>query len=125
MFIDEKTGVTIHADLDETVSRATLRSYDLVQAFLPVLRETAEYVQLLPLFPAYAMEDSDSDWWDGEDCSYLVNENLFDTLNLYAPEGYYFGCTEGDGSDFGYWKYDDEDNDEIMFHGSPASQIFF
>lgn len=108
MFINQKTGVTIYADLDNSVSRATLRPFDLVHAFLPVIRDTAEYVQLLPHFPSYAMEDEDSNWWDDSECSYLVNETLFDVLDMYAPDGYYFGCTEGDGSDFGYWKIEED-----------------
>lgn len=106
MFIDEQTGVRIYADLDDSVSWATLRPYDLVHRFLPVIRDTPEYVQILPLFPSYALEDQDSDWWDDSECSYLVNETLFDVLGMYAPEGYYFGATEGNASDFGYWKYD-------------------
>ena len=108
MFIDQKTNVRIYADLDDSVSRATLRPFDIVHAFLPVIRDTAEYVQILPNFPSYALEDQDSEWWDDSECSYLVNETLFDVLDMYAPDGYYFGCTEGDGSDFGYWKIEEE-----------------
>ena len=121
MFTDEKTGIKIYADLDSSVSHATLRPFDLVHAFLPVIRDTPEYVQILPLFPAYAMEDSDAEFWDSSECSFLVNETLFDILGLYAPEDYYFGCTEGDGSDFGYWKHEDEVR---MYYGSSASTIF-
>ena len=109
MFKDIKTGVIIHANLDDSVSHGTHKTYDLVHAFLPVLRETAGYVQILPLFPAYAMEDSGNDWWDGEDASYFLNNTLFDTLDLYAPEGYYFGAHIGNGSDFVYWKHDEDD----------------
>ncbi len=29
---------------------------------------------------------------------------VYDELSLLAPEGYYFGPTEGDGSDIGWWK---------------------
>jgi len=32
-----------------------------------------------------------------------------DALNEYAPDGYYFGAIEGDGSDFGFWAIEDED----------------
>ncbi len=107
MFKDIKTGVTIYADLGTTVSRATLRSYDLTHAFLSVIRDTPEYAQfvLANTPPAHAMEYEYSDWWDSDD-SLWFGEELFDILNMYAPDGYYFGTTEGDGSDFGYWKYD-------------------
>ncbi len=124
MFTDEKTGLKIYAELNSTVSRATLRPFDLVHSFLPVIRDTPEYVQILPLFPAYAMEDSDSEFWDSSECSFLVNETLFDVLGLYAPEDHYFGCTEGDGSDFGYWNIADVINSSGMYYGSDASQIF-
>lgn len=94
MFIDEKTGVTIHADLDTTIIRATLRPQDLIPAFLEVLRDTMEYVQVMNFVPAYAMEDEDSEWWGSEDASYFLNETLWDTMCAYAPDGYYFGNTE-------------------------------
>ena len=105
MFKDEKTGVTIYADLDTTVIRATHRSQDLIPAFLEVIKDTPEYAQLLNKLPSYAMEDNDSEWWESEDAMYFLNETLWDVLNKYAPEGYYFGSTEGDGSDFGFWGY--------------------
>jgi len=109
MFIDEGTGVKIHADLDSTVIHATHRTQDLVPAFLEVLRDTPEYVQIviLPPFPLIPTEDDDPRW-DTEEMSYLLNEDLFDALNKYAPEGYYFGAHPGDGSDFGYWKNEEE-----------------
>ncbi len=109
MFIDEKTRVEIHADLDTTVSRATLRPQDLIPVFLTVIKDTAEYVQIMNFVPAHALEDDEAEWWESEDASYFLNETLWDILNLYAPDGYYFGNTEGDGSDFGYWKFETEE----------------
>lgn len=109
MFIDDKTQVEIHADLDSTVIRATHRPQDLIPAFLDVMKDTAEYAQLMinnAMVPAYAAEDDGSDWWDSEDCSYFLNDTLFDTLTSYAPEGYYFGAHPGD---YGFWK---EESDE-------------
>jgi hypothetical protein len=45
--------------------------------------------------------------------SYLVWEDLFDQMNSIAPEGYYFGAHEGNGSDYGFWRtqFDAEDNE--------------
>ncbi len=104
MFTDKQTGNVINADLNETVIRATLRPQDLIPAFLDVIKDTPEYVQVMNFVPAYAYEDDDAEWWESEDCASFLNESLFDTLNDYAPDGYYFGSHEGDGSDFGYWK---------------------
>lgn len=108
-FVDSHSNITIHADLDRTVIHATLRPQDLIPAFLNVLKDTPEYEQLVAnnaVFPSYAQEDDDSEWWNSEDCA-ILNEELFNVLNQYAPEGYYFGSHQGDGSDFGYWKEED------------------
>lgn len=102
MFKDEQTQNIIHANLNDTVIRATHRTQDLIPAFLDVIKDTPEYVQVLPNIPAYAMDDTRSEWWDSEEAVYLLEE-LFDTINAYAPEGYYFGAHPGDGSDFGFW----------------------
>ena len=106
MFIDEQTQNKIHADLNDTVIRATLRPQDLIPAFLGVIKDTPEYTQIAmsQVPPSYAIGDDEDDWWDGEECSFFLNEVLFDVLNDYAPNGYYFGAHEGDGSDFGYWE---------------------
>lgn len=57
--------------------------------------------------------DIDHDWWDTDidngsgwsnhqENSHTIGE-LIDLLNEDLPEGMYFGTHEGDGSDFGYW----------------------
>jgi len=88
-----------------TVIHATLRNQDLIPAFLTELRchnvEIAERIEKdIPTFPR--------DWWNSEDASYVLEE-LFDELNSIAPDGMYFGATEGDGSDFGFWTYSEDD----------------
>lgn len=109
MFIDEKTQTKIHANLNETVIHATLRPQDLIPVFLEVIKDTPEYVALMNEVPSHVLEDDDAEYWESEECSYLLNETLIDILNQYAPTGYYFGCTEGNGSDFGYWELDMEE----------------
>jgi hypothetical protein len=34
---------------------------------------------------------------------------VFEYLETLAEDGYYFGCTEGDGSDIGWWQVVGED----------------
>ena len=111
MFKDTQTGVDIIADLDHSVSHGTLRTYDLTMAFIDVIRNTPEYRQLMinRAIPDYAFDDEDAFFWDSEEAYWLLHE-LIETCDIYAPEGYYFGCTEGDASDFGYWKESSEDN---------------
>lgn len=109
MFTDERTLNTINADLEVTVIHATHRNCDLIPAFLEVLKDTPEYLQLAHIVPSSAMEDEYDSWWESDDAMFLVTD-LFDTLDGYAPEGYYFGAIEGDGSDFGFWKWDELDD---------------
>jgi len=108
MFLDQDSNVQIHANLSETVIHATLRPQDLIPAFLEVIKDTVEYHQMMTAaffpVPSSALEDDDHEYWNSEDCSYFLNETLFNLLDRYAPEGYYFGNTEGNGSDFGYWE---------------------
>jgi hypothetical protein len=93
-----------------TVIHGTLRTCDLIPAFLGALRDVAPdhyagYV-VAPFgpIPAHVQDAGDSsDWWDGDD-AYALLEELFDILNDHAPEGYYFGAHPGDGSDFGFWR---------------------
>ena len=113
MFTDKQTGVKIYATLDETLIHATHRPQDLIPAFLEAIRDTVEYAQMLVnnAIPSHALEDDSAQWWDSEECGYFLNEILFDILQRYAPEHFYFGCTEGDGSDYGFWaiRYQDDD----------------
>ena len=101
--------------MEGTVIRATHRPQDLVPAFLECLRFTCERPDLADDFnkeiPSEVTRtllngDDDHPWWQSEECSMFLNEGLFDALNDCAPEGYYFGAHEGDGSDFGFWKGD-------------------
>ena len=92
-------------ELNTTVSRATLNPAHLIPTFLDVLKDTPEYTQIV--IPAYVMEDDQADYWYSDEAAYLLEE-LFYTLESYAPDGYYFGCTEGDASDFGFWEVEEE-----------------
>lgn len=47
MFIDEKTRNRIHANPGESISHDTMRTRDLIPAFMDVIRDTPEYVQVM------------------------------------------------------------------------------
>ena len=109
MFVDEKSELEIFATPNWSVIHGTHRPQDLIPAFLAVIRSTPEYLQIS--VPSYATEDESSDWWDGEECFFILEE-LFDVLDSYSPTNHYFGAHQGDGSDFGYWYFEAEEGDE-------------
>jgi len=87
-----------------TVIHGTLRSEDLIPAFadeLELLDEQKEFVSLVKEANKF------KDWEDVEECGWLI-ERLVDALSEFAPDGCYFGATEGDGSDFGFWAIEDD-----------------
>lgn len=98
-----------------TVSRATHRAQDLIPTFLDAVRKyaDAEYTQIMAgpysFIPAWVTDEGDDcEWWNSEEAGYKLEE-LFEILDAQAPEGYYFGAHEGDGSDFGYWPIPEEE----------------
>ena len=107
MFIDERTQNRIHANPGESVSHGTMRPQDLIPAFMDVIRDTPEYVQMMNAVPAHAMDDKDAEWWDSDEAAGLL-ESLFDTLDAYSLEGHSFGAHPGDSSDYGYWEEEHE-----------------
>lgn len=99
-------------EVNESISHATFRSQDLIPAFLEVLNNDQDIDKLISDLPFTKEElmDSESEInWESEELSYFLNETLFDLLQEYAPTGYYFGSHEGNGSDFAFWKIEDED----------------
>jgi len=87
-----------------TVIHGTLRTEDLVPAFLEELKmlDPDRADSYFERIPAEALEDEDHIWWQTGEALWMVEE-LFDVLNEYAPPFTYFGALEGDGSDFGFW----------------------
>ena len=96
-----------------TVSHGTLRTQDLLRAFADEYERVLPFNSLARVMEARQIADAiDSNHEnDNEYASAAVTE-LHDALNEIASrEGLYFGNTEGDGSDFGYWAVENE-NDE-------------
>lgn len=94
-----------------TVSHGTLRSWDLLNSFLSPLEELSGNEPLQREVRAMLVFGEDEVQYGnkGEEASELLNE-VFDELEAVAPDGYYFGNTDGDSSDFGFWvdEYEDE-----------------
>jgi len=115
MFVTEE-GIKINATRDQSLIHATHRTQDLVPAFLWAILNTPEHSAYLlkkeP--PMYANDHDDAIWWESDDCMFMLEE-LFDILNRYAPAGYYFGATEGDSSDYGYWAIENYEPSDIQF----------
>ena len=104
MFIDERTQNRLHAVPGESISHGTMRTQDLIPAFLDVIRDTPEYVQVMNAIPAHAMEDKEADWWNSDDAAGLL-ESLFDTLDSYHRRGTISVLISVTGpiTDFGKW----------------------
>lgn len=95
-----------------TVSRGTMRTEDLIPTFMSHLfKEDPKKARMIwKKYPnlLHALCDKqagiESDWWESEEAYDILNNDLFDEMQNYAPEGHYFGSHPGDGSDYGYWK---------------------
>jgi hypothetical protein len=60
------------------------------------------------LIPDYMVEEYETAE-NAEHKSYYFNEVIYTYLDSIAPEGCYWGNTEGDGSDFGFWSWGEEE----------------
>lgn len=101
-----------------TVSWGTMKSEDLIPSFVSVLKDLDtkhEYKALIMEAESlpYEEEESDSifDYYQNPDEAAEIVDALFDALNSLAPEGFYFGATEGDGADYGFWQFYEEGED--------------
>lgn len=90
---------------DCSVSSGTLKSEDLIPKFLGVLKTYGK-----DKYDKYIKENPEVEDWknlDEETMGWVVDE-LTDLLNEIAPDGCYFGASEGDGADFGFWSMSNE-----------------
>lgn len=90
-----------------SISHGTLREEDLLSAF------TSELSRLDDdnVYAALVKEAEEIDP-ESEHVSEIIND-LSDALNDFAPPYCYFGSTEGDGADFGFWPSIDSLEDAV------------
>lgn len=109
-----------------SVSWGTMRPEDLIPKFLEKLEKLdAKAAAEVTFYYKLSYEKEIANWagpfdpeelgdWDTwakshpEDAMWLLEE-LFEALNECAPDGHYFGASEGDGSDYGFWPFEVED----------------
>lgn len=104
-----KKSEGVEALKDKVVSDGTLKPEDLIPKFLNALKhdETA-HSKFLKDNPEI-LEIQSWDDVDDETKSMLVDE-LTDALNDIAPDGYFFGASDGDGACFGFWAVDPDES---------------
>lgn len=85
------------------VSCGTLRSEDLLVRFWSIAAQLGgDLSPILSTLERLAGEDSREVDWSEEEAQDTIGR-LFDILQDCAPEGFYFGASEGDGACFGFW----------------------
>lgn len=88
-------------DFIGSVSCGTMRPEDLIPKFMDILIEYNVEV--------YNSFMSDPDFLIGyEENQGRLLDALLDELNDLSPDGYYFGSHPGDGSDYGYWRVEED-----------------
>ena len=94
-----------------SVSHATMIDSDIVRAIKSEFG--GQYPKLDSLIAEFEAAPENS-----EERSMILNEDIWDFMNDIAPEGTSFGSHPGDGSDFGFWEFEDE----MGFEGSRRAQ---
>ncbi len=98
---------------EREISNGTMRPYDVASKILHFLQTEHpdvfnEFMNTHPdMKKAYEMDDENHPYWNSEDCTYDLNDDLWDKMNDVAPEGEYFGAHPGDGASYGFWKSED------------------
>ena len=91
-----------------SVSWGTMISEDIIEKCLPYLRQAnhPKYTAIQDEWDFMA-KDEDGRVLDDkqEQLSYLLQEDVWEAMNDIAPYGCFFGASEGDGADYGFWSY--------------------
>jgi len=107
-------------DIQGTIVSGTMRNEDIIPELYSYLASMypndivdmansgTEYVETLTALKKEISTIEIREDWDSEYAS-EVCLGLFDAITEFIPEGYYCGSHPGDGSDFGIWRYEDND----------------
>lgn len=98
--ITKKEGILIELG---TVSHGTMRDEHLMRSFEREIQFLTTPESFSALRHQRKLWKKSGKFWKSEYVGYL-----FDLLDYLAPEDCYFGATEGDGSDYGFWKIEDD-----------------
>ena len=88
------------------VSEGTLRSRDLLPAFLRAL-EAVDPDAHRKMMHNRALKDDGAEWWNSEQCAWFVSD-VADAIDSACPDGLVFGAHEDDRACFGFWPEDAE-----------------
>lgn len=99
-----------------SLSHGTLKTDDLLSTFADALADLdtdKRYSDLIAecRFYSEALAEDRLNDVGIEHADYLLNEDLFEALNDFAPPYFYFGAHPGDGADFGFWLSEDVQQD--------------
>ena len=96
-----KDGIIVNLG---TVSHGTMRNEDLMSTFEQEIKRLTIPESFQKIRNERKLWKKSGKFWKSDYVNFL-----FDKLDELAPEDCYFGATEGDGSDYGFWKIADED----------------
>ena len=110
--IKESVKMVIKESQPGSISHGTMRTEDLIPTFMSHLfKEDPKKARMIwKQYPNLLQALCDkqagiqSEWWDSDEAIEILNNDLFDIMQNYAPEDHYFGSHPGDASDYGYWK---------------------
>ena len=99
-----------------SISHGTMNPEDLIPRFMSHLfrQDPKRARQIWKTYPnlLQALCDKNAgiktDWWQSEEASEILNNDLFDEMDLHSPEGHHFGSHPGDGADYGYWPNEED-----------------
>ena len=93
-----------------SISHGTMRPEDLIPVFCAELRSLGHRSKELTRIEREFSKANTESYYESEDSLFDLEE-LFDMLNEHSPAYAYFGANMGDGSDYGFWLWEDFSED--------------